>query len=188
MLSGNSGEDLFGSQSAPIGEQDGNASAEVNAEDVSGSPAASPKGSADALAQPPQTTNSNDAFISQNDAEDDIYASGPADTPQKVSALVEWEATRNKEISEKDEEEQKQIQDIRDKANADLNNFHKKLEENQEKRAKHNADVDDETKANLLSHPSNKWEGVVNYIDFNRSEFHTKDVSRMKGLLLQLKH
>ena len=49
----------------------------------------------------------------------------------------------------------------------------------------YNKEIDDET---LQKHGSdNKWEGVAGYIDFNRSDLHEKDVSRMKSLLLQLK-
>lgn len=190
MLSGSSAEDLFGSASQPISSQENTAPLDLTVDlpVQNSSNSATPKNSADLFAAPPQTQANDNEFGGENDAVEDIYASGPAAEPEKVSALVEWEQNRNKIIADQDDEEEKQISAMRQKASEDLSNFHKKIEEGQETRAHHNVEVDAETKAALESHPENQWEGVVSYIDFNRSDLHEKDVSRMKGLLLQLKH
>ena len=74
------------------------------------------------------------------------------------------------------------------KSRNSLDSFNKKIAEAQEKRGKDNLAVDEQTFASLKETPQNKWERVVKYIDFNRSDLHEKDVSKMKSLLLQLKH
>ena len=200
MLAGNNETDLFGSDQAATGgaggdtaddifgdstEQQQQGSQDANAQPPSGN------GSTDILAQPDGNQAADDIFgAPQGGAEDDIYAQGPTEPaePERVSALVEWQEKKNQEIAVIDQQETEEIAKMRSKASEELAAFNKKIDEAQAKRAKHNQSVDEETKASLEENPENKWERVVKYIDFNRSELHEKDVSKMKSLLLQLKH
>ena len=203
MLSGSAEADLFGS--AP--QQSPNGSTNGTADDIFGDAQQTneqPQGSANGSAQPlaptpsaddifgsaPSGGNSTDVLAPQSGNDDDIYAQGPAEPaePEKVSALVEWQEKKNQEIAVIDQQETEEIAKMRAKAQEELDAFNKKIEEAQETRAKHNLSVDEETKASLEESSSNQWERVVKYIDFNRTELHEKDVSKMKSLLLQLKH
>ncbi|EAY18688.1 hypothetical protein TVAG_062930 [Trichomonas vaginalis G3] len=175
MLNDNNGDDLFGAGAAPAGSQDGVAQPE-NIE----TPVENQENQEIAENTPQE----------QQENEDDIYAAynEPAAEPEKVSALVEWQEKKNVEIAQIDSKEEEDIQKMKQKANDDLAAYYKKLEEGQESRKKHNLDVDKETIASLEEKHDNQWEGVVSFIDFNRADLHVKDVSRMKTLLLQLKH
>ena len=200
MLAGNNETDLFGSAEQPL---TGGAAGET-ADDIFGDSPQPQQGSQDQTAQIPSGNGSTDIFgqpesnqdaddifgAPQGGAEDDIYAQGPSEPaePERVSALVEWQEKKNQEIAVIDQQETEEIAKMRSKASEELEAFNKKIDEAQAKRAKHNQSVDEETKASLEENPENKWERVVKYIDFNRSELHEKDVSKMKSLLLQLKH
>ena len=203
MLS-NSNEDLFGQQP----QQQGSDNEVEVADDIFGTPSGNgtPQNSADIFAAPqgsnggmaddifgtpaPAEQNAADIFGGSQNNADDIYAGGPAEpaVPERESALVEWQRQKDQEISVIDEKEAKEIAEMKEKASKELAAYNKKVQEAQENRAKHNLSVDQETIASLNSTPENKWERVVSYIDLNRTDLHEKDVSRMKSLLLQLKH
>ena len=187
MLS-NQNDDLFGQTTAAPAS--GNGAASVD--DIFGSaPAPAPAQSDDIFGQPvPQQNNSVDIFGQpQQAASDDIYAQGPAQVePEAVSALVEWQKEKDEEIAKNDQDEQEAATKMKAKASEELAAYNAKIEEAQTNRAAHNKSVDEETMAALNGESDNKWERVVSYIDFNRNELHEKDVSRMKSLLLQLKH
>lgn len=172
-------DDIFGSPEA----QQMNGS-----EDIFGTPQGSAQPSEDIFGAPTTSAPASGNPFGAPDANDDLYANGPTDIPQKESALVAWEAQRNQTIQEIDEKESSQDQELKKAATESLNAYHAKIEEAQQNRAKHNLEVDKETMESLETKTDNMWEGVVNYIDFNRNDLHEKDVSRMKSLLLQLKH
>lgn len=140
---------------------------------------------------PVEPQNELDGMFGKDD--DDIYgACDPVPAAnlmeEEPSALAKWEQEKKEEIAVKDAEEQKLDEEIKIKAKAAADAFYKNLEEAQEKRHLHNKEVDEQTIAAQESTLENQWERVVSYIDFNRTDLHEKDVSRMKSLLLQLKH
>lgn len=147
----------------------------------------------------PQTTNSENNVISKNSGngifgfnqgEVDLYSSPPPPevTETQNVAVKQWETTKNQELAAKDKEESEKYDKMVSKASTDLAQYKKKITESQEVRAQHNKEIEDQNTEVTQSKPENKWEEVVSFIDFNRSDLHKKDVSRMKSLLLQLKH
>ncbi|OHT03418.1 Clathrin light chain [Tritrichomonas foetus] len=135
-----------------------------------------------------------DQMLAGGDDDDDLFG-GPsqnpndqAPEPEQQTALVEWERKRQEEIQKIDAELSAQDEELRKQASASLDKYYKGLKESQEKRAQCNIETDQQ----FLSTQSNTdiptWERVVGYIDFNRSDLHERDASRMKSLLLQLKH
>ncbi|KAH0794923.1 Clathrin light chain [Histomonas meleagridis] len=134
-------------------------------------------------------TNVDDMLAGSDD--DDLFAQTPEpQQPQeeeKSSALVEWEKEKQIEIQQLDAKNDAADEEMKNKAKEILANYHSKLSEAQEKRAKNNLEVDQQFMSDLENEPSNKWEKVVSFIDFNRSDLHQRDVSKMKTLLLQLK-
>ncbi|OHS97404.1 hypothetical protein TRFO_36354 [Tritrichomonas foetus] len=142
-------------------------------------------------APPPQQQSNLDDMLA-NDDDDDLFANNnstnaPAE-PEQPSALTAWEAKKREELAQLDAGEAKQNDTLRDEAKVALDKHFATLRNAQELRAKHNLEVDQQTIADLESTINNKWEKTVSYIDFNRSDLHERDVSRMKSLLLQLKH
>ena len=115
-------------------------------------------------------------------------AAGAAPVAPASSAVQEWERTKQAEIAELDKKNDEADAKLRDQAREKLDQFNKTIREAQEKREQHNKELDQQTVAAQKSGSQNKWETVVGYIDFNRSDLHERDVSRMKTLLLQLKH
>ncbi|KAH0794734.1 clathrin light chain A-like isoform X3 [Histomonas meleagridis] len=134
-------------------------------------------------------TNVDDMLAGSDD--DDLFAQAPEpQQPQeeaKPTALVEWEKEKQAEIQQLDAKNEAADEEMKNKAKEMLNSYHSKLSEAQAKRAKNNLEVDQQFISGLENSPNNKWEKVVSYIDFNRSDLHQKDIAKMKTLLLQLK-
>ena len=103
------------------------------------------------------------------------------------SAMAQWEAEKREELKRMDETEEKANEELKKKVRDESEKFTATLRDAQEKREKQNKEIDEETAAEQKNGSENKWEGVAGYIDFNRSDLHERDVSRMKSLLLQLK-
>ena len=117
-----------------------------------------------------------------------LFGAQEQSQPQQAtesSAMAQWEAEKREELKRMDETEEKANEELKKKVRDESEKFTATLRDAQEKREKQNKEIDDETLQKNGS--DNKWEGVAGYIDFNRSDLHEKDVSRMKSLLLQLK-
>ena len=149
-------------------------------------------GSDDENAAPPAQSGGLDGMLAGSDNEDDLFGGPePFDQPPAETgpspALAEWERAKREEIAEIDAKNDEADAKMREEARERLNEFNKALEEGQAQRAKGNLELD-EQKAASLEATGQKWEKVVSYIDFNRADLHERNVSRMKTLLLQLKH
>ena len=141
---------------------------------------------------PPKTENkksapgSADGFFGKPA---DNFLSNTAPQPQVQSTiLVDWEKKKIQETNKLDDELLAKDKKMYEKAREELDQYFNKIKEAQEKRLEHNKEVEKAIIEELQKESQNKWETVVNYIDFNRSDLHKKDISRMKSLLLQLKH
>jgi hypothetical protein len=111
----------------------------------------------------------------------------PEPAPSQTAALVAWQEQKNVELREKDAGESEANDALRATAGQSARDFLTTISASQEKRAVHNRELDEQKKADLNA-TGNTWEKVVKFIDFNRSDLHERDVSKMKTLLLQLKH
>ncbi|OHT14195.1 clathrin light chain A-like protein [Tritrichomonas foetus] len=136
-----------------------------------------------------------DAMLADND-DDDLF-SAPQGAPEgqesqpeaeTSSALIRWQQEKDGQLRELDANESTQNQEMQSKAKESLDRYYKNLAESQENRAKLNRETDEQSIADRDSTTTQSWEKVVKFIDFNRSDLHERDVSRMKSLLLQLKH
>lgn len=135
-----------------------------------------------------QGSNNVDDMLAGSD-DDDLFAQAVQPQEQETpSALVEWEKQKQIEIQNIDAKNQQDDEELNKKASEAITKFNDNLHEAQEKRAKHNLELDQQFFSDMDSNPENQWEKVVSYIDFNRSDLHQKDISKMKSLLLQLKH
>lgn len=143
--------------------------------------------------------NHIDDMLANDDDDDDLFSNNntnnnasnpnqPPAEPETPSALIEWEAKKKEELAVLDKEESEKNEELRKEGKAASDKFYDGLRDAQAKRAKHNLEVDEQTKADLESTNENVWEKTVSYIDFNRTDLHERDVSRMKTLLLQMKN
>lgn len=141
-------------------------------------------------AEQPAQQEAVDMMLAGSDGEDDLFGAPEivAQEPMQESAIAQWEKQKQAEIAETENVYNENDAKLKQMAAEKLQQFYATLREAQEKREQHNKDVDEQTIATQQSPSENKWENVVAYIDFNRSDLHEKDVSRMKSLLLQLKH
>ena len=130
-------------------------------------------------------------MLGGDNEDEDLFGAPTPVNPAPVAtstALDDWKAAKDKEISERDAKEQEQISAMKEIGSKDLSDFNHSVDEAQQKRAVHNKEVDAQMIADIESEAAQKWEKVVSLIDFNRSDLHERDIGRMKSLLLQLKH
>ena len=153
---------------------------------------------APAQEQAPAATGALDGMLAAGSDDEDLFGqpaapaaaaatAAPVDVPVS-SAVQDWERAKQAELAELDKKNAEADDKLREAAREKLDQFNKTIREAQEKREQHNKELDQQTVAAQKSGSQNKWETVVGYIDFNRSDLHERDVSRMKTLLLQLKH
>jgi hypothetical protein len=146
---------------------------------------------------PPTTNQSVDLDSMLGDANDDDLYGGPSEpTPfdgsasipdAPSSALIAWKRQRDAEIAEKDAQDAEAAQQRRQTARQTLDNHYEVLRNEQEKKAKANALLDEE-KLSELEREGGTWQKVLHHVDLQRSDLHVKDVSKFKTLLIQLKN
>lgn len=141
--------------------------------------------------QASQGSNNVDDMLAGSD-DDDLFSQAvqPQQEEEETapSALIEWEAQKQIEIQRIDAENQEKDENLSSQGSEAITKYNKNLHDAQEKRARHNIELDQQFFSDMEYMPENKWEKVVSYIDFNRADLHQKDVSKMKSILLQLKH
>ena len=138
------------------------------------------------------STTGLDGMLAGSDNDDDLFgASAPAPAPAaeapQSSALNDWERTKREEIAELDRKNDEADAELKNQAREKLDKFNETLRKAQESREQHNKELEEQFLAEQKSE-AKSWEKVVGYIDFNRTDLHERDVSKMKTLLLQLKH
>lgn len=106
--------------------------------------------------------------------------------PEKI---VQWREEHNKMLEEKDQNEQLKQQEWRDAARKELDDWERNRLEQLEKTKANNRTAEKEFVAERdENRPGSEWERVAKLCDFNpKSSKSTKDVSRMRSTLLQLK-
>lgn len=140
----------------------------------------------------PTGTSNVDQML--GDGDDDLFdAPAAQETPASTtevatsSAVTEWERSKKDEIAELDRKNDSADEELRSEARDKLDKFNETVRQAQEKREQHNKELEEQFLAEQKSE-GKSWEKVVGYIDFNRTDLHEHDVSKMKTLLLQLKH
>lgn len=144
--------------------------------------------------QEPLPTGTSNVDQMLGDGDDDLFDAPvtqetPAQTTEVAtsSAVTEWERSKKDEIAELDRKNNSADEELRSEARDKLDKFNETVRQAQEKREQHNKELEEQFLAEQKSE-GKSWEKVVGYIDFNRTDLHERDVSKMKTLLLQLKH
>jgi len=100
-----------------------------------------------------------------------------------------WREEQLKKIAEKDKNEEAKLEEWRNTAKRELEEWYARQAEQVEKHKKNNRVAEAEfVKERNETTPGNEWERISRLCDFNpKNNKNTKDVSKLRSLLLQLK-
>ncbi|XP_060580644.1 clathrin light chain A-like isoform X2 [Ruditapes philippinarum] len=127
-----------------------------------------------------ETAQANDAYsaITQVDKQ--------RAEPEKIRL---WREENTRRIAKKDEEEEKRVKEWRDIAKKELDDWYKHHEEQLTKTKENNRESEAAFVAERdQTQPGEEWEKICRLCEFNpKNSKNTKDISRMRSILLQLK-
>merc|ERR1712106_620160 len=108
---------------------------------------------------------------------------------EEPECLRKWREEQKERIRIKDEEEEKGMEELRQKAKKELESFYKNYEEELQLTKKENRIAEEAFLADVNGlKPGTEWERVCRNSNFNSKVNHNKkDRSRMRSVLLQLK-
>jgi len=100
-----------------------------------------------------------------------------------------WRAENEKRLAEKDAKEEEMLTQLREQAKKELSDWYKHYKEQVEKTKSINRESEMEFVAEVNDiKPGTEWERVNKLVDFNSKHAkNTKDTTRMKSIMLQLK-
>ena len=106
--------------------------------------------------------------------------------PEKIRI---WREEQVLKLEAKDKEEEKKQQEMRDAAKKDLDDWYKHNQEQLEKPKENNRAAEEAlVRDRDETQPGGEWEKICRLCEFNpKNSKNTKDVSRLRGILLQLK-
>jgi len=109
---------------------------------------------------------------------------------EEPECLKNWKLKQDQMLKEKDANEEIKKEELRAKAAQELADWYKQYEEQLEKNRKANKEHEKAQEVPEVNGivPGQEWERVSKHCDFSaKAPGHTKDVSRMRSILLQLK-
>merc|ERR1740138_592041 len=116
--------------------------------------------------------------------------SAPMSIPE-MNALREWEDKHERDLEEKSRKEETEKKDKRKNAESELQKFYQDSTSSFKKRQASNRKDEtatEQARADAMKPGANPWERVVDLIDTNaRTADESRDTSRMRALLIQLK-
>jgi len=104
--------------------------------------------------------------------------------------MRKWKEEQQERLRKKDEEESAAKEELKVKAKKELEDWYKRYESQIEKTKSSNRDDETRYEGNEMNHiePGSEWERVSKHCDFSaKAPGHTKDVSRLRSIMLQLK-
>jgi len=104
--------------------------------------------------------------------------------------ITKWKEEQQERLRKKDEEEATAMDELKEKAKKELEDWYKRYETQLEKTKSSNREEETKYETNELNgiEPGSEWERVAKHCDFSaKAPGHTKDVSRMRTIMLQLK-
>lgn len=109
---------------------------------------------------------------------------------EEPECLKKWKLEQDEMLKKKDANEELRKEELRAKAAQELADWYKQYEEQLEKNRKANKEQEKAQEVPEVNGivPGQEWERVSKHCDFSaKAPGHTKDVSRMRSILLQLK-
>lgn len=144
----------------------------------------------------PAVTDAEDVPVPAMEEEDgkDIYAGMQTLSIKKDKEEPEhmrkWKEEQQARLMKKDEEESAAMEELKLKAKQELEDWYKRYETQVEKTKSSNREEETKYEIGEMNgiEPGTEWERVSKHCDFSsKAPGHTKDVSRMRSILLQLK-
>jgi len=131
-------------------------------------------------------------FLSQDSGDLSSGMSNLNIAREEPEFLKQWKVDQEERLKEKDEEEEVMKEKLRLQAQQELEEWYKRYETQLEKTKSTNREAETDFVAEVggMNHiePGSEWERVSKHCDFSaKAPGHTKDVSRMRSILLQLK-
>jgi hypothetical protein len=108
---------------------------------------------------------------------------------EEPETIKKWKAEQEIRLKLKDENEEKNKEELKAKAAKELEDWYKRYDEQLHKTKETNRSEEETVVAEVNSiQPGTEWERVAKQCDFSaKNTRNTKDISRMRGILLQLK-
>jgi len=110
---------------------------------------------------------------------------------EEPECIKKWKEEQEQMLKKKDADEEQKKEELRVKAAQELADWYKQYEEQLAKTRKANKEQEEAVTAGTEVNgivPGQEWERVSKHCDFSaKAPGHTKDVSRMRSILLQLK-
>lgn len=144
----------------------------------------------------PLAVSSSGPFLDANGSDSataGFHEVNGVDSPPESVAPTEktllWREEQLKKIAEKDKNEEVKLEEWRNTAKRELEEWYARQAEQVEKHKKNNRVAEAEfVKERDETTPGNEWERISRLCDFNpKNNKNTKDVSKLRSLLLQLK-
>merc|ERR1712062_124001 len=104
--------------------------------------------------------------------------------------MRKWKEEQQERLRKKDDEESAAKEELKVKAKQELEDWYKRYEAQIEKTKSSNREEETKYEGIEMTHsePGSEWERVAKHCDFSaKAPGHTKDVSRLRSIMLQLK-
>ncbi|XP_023339160.1 clathrin light chain isoform X2 [Eurytemora carolleeae] len=133
----------------------------------------------------------NDMFqeVGENGMETLTNGMGNINVREEPESIKKWKIEQEEKLKLKDENEEKKRKELKEQAKQELNDWYKHYEEQLQKTKENNRSAEETFVSEINDiQPGTEWERVAKQCDFSaKNTRNTKDVSRMRGILLQLK-
>merc|ERR1711990_1422107 len=133
----------------------------------------------------------NDNFLNEGEASE--LSSGMSKlyvAKEEPEFMRKWKEEQKERLEKKDQEEAAAMEELKVKAKQELEDWYKRYETQIEKTKSCNREEETKYEGNELNgiEPGSEWERVAKHCDFSaKAPGHTKDVSRLRSIMLQLK-
>jgi len=114
----------------------------------------------------------------------------PPNFREEPAKIQKWRELQKERLEKKDQHEENEKKKLREQAKRDLDEWYKNRNEHLEKTMKRNRALEqDQANERDSTQPGQEWDRVTRLCDFNsKSGRGTKDLSRLRGILLQMKN
>ncbi|XP_053690311.1 clathrin light chain [Sabethes cyaneus] len=127
---------------------------------------------------------------SEEDGNDDFSGyTVPKQVTEEPEKIRKWREEQKARLEEKDREEERKKEELREQARKELEDWYKHHEEaiSKTKAANRNAEKQFVAETDEIE-PGTEWERIAKLCDFNpKTNKSSKDISRMRSIILQLK-
>ncbi|XP_053669136.1 clathrin light chain [Anopheles marshallii] len=143
-------------------------------------------------AQDPSTTADN--YHNTEDDNDDFAGfTVPKQVTEEPEKIRKWREDQKARLEEKDREEERKKDELREQARKELEDWYKHHEETISKTKASNRESAKNAEKQFVAEtdeiePGTEWERIAKLCDFNpKTNKSSKDISRMRSIILQLK-